>query len=279
MKRYQIPFFIAISLTIHFSALAILSSLNFKWSLPQVTSEETKPLNILDMRTVGVEEGKRDSIPLQKSVKTPQKNVIDKKLKVKDLSFNSIENEAIAEFKKTRPGKESLLKKRKKPNTNLSITNSKIKNFLTSDPYDSTPADQLARLDEADVQFDLVVPKGVPEDELNKHELVFYSFRKRTALAYVNSFQKQLNTFETQNPHLRFPLTRDPETIAGKITYDKNGDILRIETLKYTQITKLQDFFMEVLQDMSSLPNPPKEIVNDREQFVINFVLEVNSRL
>ena len=46
-----------------------------------------------------------------------------------------------------------------------------------------------------------------------------------------------------KNPHLRFPLTNNKEKIAGKITYDKNGDILKIETLKWTDIARLQDFF------------------------------------
>ena len=116
----------------------------------------------------------------------------------------------------------------------------------------------------------------MPQPVVLLHELVFYSFRKRTAIAYVNSFRKNLNIFETKNAHLQFPLTKQKETIAGKLTYDKNGDILRIETLKYTQIKKLQDFFMDVLKDMNTLPNPPKEIINSNDQFVVNFILSIN---
>lgn len=270
MKNYKLYIFAALSLIFHFSVMTVIDLIKIDIMPMNLTLEESKPLKILNIRTVGIKEGTENLIPIQRK---------KEKISAKDLSFSPIENIALEKFeKKTRPGKAALLKKQnKKLNPKLSINNTKIKNFLTDDPYNSTASSQLARLDDAEVLFDLEVPKGVPEDELNKHELVFYSFRKRTALAYVNSFQKQLNKFETSNPHLRFPLTEQSETIAGKITYDKNGDILKIETLKYTQIKKLQDFFMEVLQDMSTLPNPPKEVINERDQFVINFVLSVNS--
>ena len=126
------------------------------------------------------------------------------------------------------------------------------------------------------MNIQLEVPKGIKEDELNKHELVYYSFQKRTVMAYVNSFHKELNSFEKSNPHLRFPLTRQKQSLAGRVIYDQNGDILRIETLKYTNISKLQDFFMNVLKNMNSLPNPPKEIL-ENDQFAINFILSLNN--
>lgn len=275
MKKSKIYIFAALSLIFHFSVMTVMDFIKIEIIPLKLSFEETKPLNILDLRTVGIKKGIKDAVPLQRKAKREEKD----RISAKDLSFNPIENIPLEKFeKKTRPGKAALLKKQeKKLNPKLSINNSKIKSFLADDSYNSSSAAQLARLDDAEVLFDLEVPKGVAEDELNKHELVFYSFRKRTALAYVNSFQKQLNKFEMTNPHLRFPLTSQPETIAGKITYDRNGDILRIETLKYTQIEKLQDFFMNVLQDMSSLPNPPEEVINESDQFVINFVLSVNS--
>lgn len=151
-----------------------------------------------------------------------------------------------------------------------------IKNFLkTPSPGYLTPSQALKALADTDVDIKLEVPKGIPEDELNKHELVFYSFQKRTALAYVNAFYKELNTFERQNPHLRFPLTAKKKKLAGRIVYDKDGNIIRIKTLQWTQIRKLDSFFEEVLKNMNSLPNPPKEIL-ENDQFAVNFVLTLN---
>ena len=134
----------------------------------------------------------------------------------------------------------------------------------------------LNSLDSTDVLIDMEIPKGVKEDELNKHELVFYGFQRRTVKAYINSFRKELNTFERTNPHLRFPLTKRKQKISSRITYDSNGDILKIETVKWTDVKKLQAFFMDVLQNMTSIPNPPKQILKD-DQFVINYVFTVNN--
>ena len=151
-----------------------------------------------------------------------------------------------------------------------------IKNFLTQDSSSTIPRSVSQHLGQNQVLFDLQVPKGVPEDELNSAELVFYSFRKRTAITYINSFIKELNHFERTRPHLQFPLTKSPQLISGQITYDKNGDILKINTLRWSNITELQNFFMDVLKNMSSLPNPPKEIINENGEFVINFSLALN---
>ena len=63
-----------------------------------------------------------------------------------------------------------------------------------------------------DIKFEL--PFGVPEDELNARELVFYSFQKRTVEAYINSFIKELNDFKRKNPRTRFPLTKKKQILA-----------------------------------------------------------------
>lgn len=273
LKKRPKFLFIFASLQIHFWTIVLMSFLNLPDLAPELV--QTKPLKIQNMRTVGREDSMKKNLTY---IEVKKKTRQPKKVQLKDLSFAPLKNLSLEKFKRTRPGKESLLKRKQKVRKKkFSINNTTIKEFLQSTPKSLSSAQQLAKLDDANVVFDLEVPKGVKEDQLNKHELVFYSFRKRTAIAYVNAFQKNLNQFETKNPHLQFPLTKDSQTIAGKITYDKNGDILKIQTLKYTQIKKLQDFFMDVLQDMDSLPNPPKEVINSQDQFVINFILSINN--
>jgi hypothetical protein len=105
-------------------------------------------------------------------------------------------------------------------------------------------------LGDSDTMVKLEVPQGVKEDELNKHELVFYSFQKRTALNYVNSFYKKLNEFELQNPHLKFPLTENKQKMVGRVVYDRQGNIIKINILEWSKVEKLQDFFIEVLKEM-----------------------------
>lgn len=264
--RRSIP--IIVSLILHISVLA--PQFNSKFLDFFKSNQEEKPP--LKIRIVGEQKGVRDDlIFVEKKRKKISAKSLQQKLTVPDLSpLNNRINEMLS-AKSKRP-----LKPRKALD-NLKISNNHIKSYLkSSSPGQQSPSQLLSALDETNVLFDLQVPKGIKEDELNKHEMVFYSFRKRTALAYVNSFYKELNSFEMKNPHLRFPLTSKRQLISGKITYDKNGDILKIETKRWTDITKLQDFFMDVLKNMSSLPNPPKAIINEKDQFVINFSLTVN---
>lgn len=278
-KNYLYP--ILLSLIVNILILTVPSYLNIsgKW-MPNVSkTEKRSPLKIQNIRSIGKKSGKKDHVLLpKKKISKAQKK--RKKINTKNLQFNSLQELDFEKFKKKTVGKKarpSLFKlKRKNSGPSLSLNNEKIKNFIKSSPLNSDPLDQLKAFDDTNVFFDLQVPKGVAEDQLNKAELVFYSFRKRTAIAYVNSFRKELNSFERKNPHLNFPMTNFEETVSGTITYDKNGDILTIQSKKWTQITKLQDFFMDVLKNMSSLPNPPVELISEDEKFVINFVFTVN---
>lgn len=273
MKKRSFYLAIFISLIAHLGVIIPQFKSNF-FDFLKVAQEKSKPLKL---RIVGLEKGeKKDLVYIQpqqkKRNKVIAKNALRQQLSAPDLSALDQRINKMLKNKQTAKGL-----KPKKAIDNLRINNGKIKEYLKSNSFQSQPPRELlSALDNADVLFDLQVPKGIKEDELNKHEMVFYSFRKRTAIAYINSFYKELNNFERKNPHLRFPLTQDKKQIAGKITYDKNGDILRIETLKWTDITKLQDFFIDVLKNMSSLPNPPEAIINKKDQFVINFVLTVN---
>jgi hypothetical protein len=279
-KNYLYPLLLSLITNILILALPSYLNISGEWQSELSKTEKQRPLKIFNiMKSIGKKSGKKGHVlsPKKKTVKTQKKR---KKLNTKNLQFNSLQELDLDKFKNktlTKKVSPSLFKLKKKGSgPALSLNNEKIKNFIKSSPLNSDPLDQLKAFDDTDVFFDLQVPKGVAEDQLNKAELVFYSFRKRTALAYVNSFRKELNSFERKNPHLTFPMTNFEETISGTITYDKNGDILTIQSRKWTQISKLQEFFMDVLKNMSSLPNPPVELISGDEKFVINFVFTVN---
>ena len=231
----------------------------------------SQKFKIHQIKNIGEQDKKKDYIQLAKK---PQRKSISKK----SLAFNPMKNDLIKKQESKKETISSLLKtsEKSKIQFNPKANTLDLKSFLKSNPNQLSAMGQLKKLDDTDALFNFEVPKGVKEDELNKQELVFYSFRKRAAVAYMNSFIKELNQFERQNPHLRFPLTKKLEEIAGRITYDENGDILKIETLKWSKIDKLQDFFLEVLNNMSSLPNPPDALINEQRQFVVNFILTVN---
>lgn len=247
-----------ISITLHSLILLSHFKINDKVSL------EHHQFRIKNIRKIGEKVGSSENLLyLKKKKPTPKKTP-----KLENLAFTDLPIPS----DKVEKSKSKLIR-------TLDLNNSKVKDFLKSTPRGHlSPSQALQALNDTNVDIKLEVPKGIQEDELNKHEMVFYSFQKRTVLAYVNSFQKELNNFERKNPQLRFPLTSEKQKLSGRVVYDKNGDILRIETLKWSQIKKLQDMFMKVLNNMSSLPNPPKEIIDeDKEQFAINFVLTLNN--
>ncbi len=119
-------------------------------------------------------------------------------------------------------------------------------------------------------------PEGVSEDELNSVEKIFYSFQKRTFTTYVQSFlstyqQKVINT-----PQLRNALSTEKHLLTGKIDFDKEGNIMRIKILRSSQSDEVHELFEETLKGINSLPNPPKDLVEKREQFTIYYQLHIN---
>jgi hypothetical protein len=250
----------SVSLFMH-TLLLIFSPWAKDFSLP--SSEEKHQFKI---RQVGVANAEREDIifvPIEnrnKQSNTPQML----QFKKIGIPFDVISTKQAAIETKTKRKKIKAIK----------LNQGDVEKILKS-ARTSLPSQAQKALDQSDIAIKMEVPKGIPQDELNKYEQVFYSFQKRTVLAYINSFMHELNDFELQNPHLDFPIVQDPEQVAGKITYDHNGDILKIDTLKWSDEKKLQDFFMNVLKNMNSLPNPPKELLN-KGTFAINFVLSLN---
>jgi hypothetical protein len=254
MKNKYILFSIFSSFLIHTVLFVQANKLKFDLSF---SKEKDHRINLKSIRKVGVKEG-RESL-----------NILSKKKKVSLSDLRAQAPVAIAREKIPQPVKPAIKK--------LALTNDDILTTLKKPSKQIASATKvLQSINDTDVLIDLEVPKGVPEDELNKHELVFYSFQKRTIHAYINSFRKELQNFERKNPHLNFPVTRKQQEIQSRVTYDENGDILKIETVRWTDEPKLQEFFMEVVKNMTSLPNPPEQII-DGDKFVINYVFSVNN--
>lgn len=260
------------SLIIH--ALVVLySNPKLKELNLQTFKDQTKPLKIHSIRQVG-EEKARD---IKTSYIEQKKQKIGKKLQAKQLA-PQFSNNSPAKKQKTQKEKQTPLNKlalRPKAIEALKLNKKSIANFLQATPNATSSQQYLEALGDTDSIVRLEVPKGVKESELNKHELVFYSFQKRTAITYINSFYKKLNEFKMKNPHLHFPMTEKKENMVGRVIYDKDGNIVKINMMKWTKVNKLQDFFMDVLQEMTALPNPPKAILKDG-QFTVFFALTVN---
>jgi len=119
-------------------------------------------------------------------------------------------------------------------------------------------------------------PEGIPEDELNSVEKIFYSFQKRTFIGYVNSFMSSYQDTLNRHPQVQNALRSERHLLTGRVTFDKEGNIVRIKILRSSQNDDVHRLFEDTLRNIRSLPNPPKAIIEDKDQFNIYYQLKIN---
>lgn len=271
-----------------------------------VRPEPKKPLiikSIEDIRTVGSRESKiKNSAYLSKSdlssntvaknkagrvsqtqnaKPSPQKHP----LSLSDLSMAKAANQAseMAQAPKAqRPGlRPEVQPEKNKAISAISLKGSQIRDFMKGSAVASSAAElsgdpRVRSLNNSDILVNLEVPEGVDPDELNKYELMFYGFQRRTAINYVNAFYKNLDKFQRENPHVQFPMTETKQIMTGRLTYDEKGNIKQIKMIRWTNVDRLQNFFEDVLKDMDTLHNPPKPLWSKTGEFSIFFSLVIN---
>lgn len=236
-------------------ALLFLNSKNN----PTIPQDERTPLKI---KTVGTETSLKEYFYTEGN----------KSLDLKDLNIKPNHLKPLENLRAQDENIKNYLKK-ETPKGNAPKIAKTITPFTKEIP---APRESMSKYKTSDVGVNLELPKGVKLDELNEEELMFYSFQKRTAMKYISSFFSKLQEFERQNPHLEFPLTKSKTRMSGKIIYDKNGNIVRIKILEWTKPQRLQDFFVDVLKDLDSLPNPPKLLIDENDEFAIVYSLLIN---
>ena len=159
----------------------------------------------------------------------------------------------------------------------IKLRGSQISQFSNASDAAAISGDpRAASLSNSDIMVKLEVPEGVSEKELNEYELMFYGFQRRTAIGYINAFYKNLDKFERENPHKQFPLTEDKQIMTGRMTFDHKGNVKQIKMVRWTNVERLQDFFVDVLKDMDTLHNPPKLLWERDKEFTVFFSLVIN---
>lgn len=256
------------------------------------SENELKPLKIRDIRTVGSRESKNQTSTYVSKTPNLSKNITSQRY-APDLNNSKtdvmVKEKKPLSFKDLSPAKQiSQTQPQIRPGTRPQVTNSRkaisairlkgdqIKQFAASNAATLSGDPRAAGLTNSDILVNLEVPEGVNPDELNDYELMFYSFQRRTAINYINSFYKNLNKFERENPHLSFPMTGDKQVMTGRLTYDEKGNLKQIKMIRWSNVDKLQDFFVNVLKDMDTLHNPPQALWKQDGEFSIFFSLVIN---
>ena len=125
--------------------------------------------------------------------------------------------------------------------------------------------------------FDLniILPEGIKEDQLNRFEEMFYSFRKRVAEQYINQILLLSATTGNRYPRTSFPWTNKTQMLRAKLTFDSKGNLQRVEHLQKSDSKILQEYFQDVMNTMERIPNPPRDIINQEENFELVFGLNI----
>jgi hypothetical protein len=129
-------------------------------------------------------------------------------------------------------------------------------------------------MEKSDLNIKFAPPDGVPEDELNSLEKKFFSFQKRTYTSYINNFINQFNQLSVTKPNLKNNLLGYQQHLSARATFDKNGDIVSIKVLRWSDFNDVQLLFENTIEAIHSLPNPPVEMLDKNDEFSIYFTIQ-----
>lgn len=205
--------------------------------------------------------------PSGKNVKTP--------VSLSDLSLEQVNQPNPKKIQ--RPGsRPEVAVKPIKAMKGMSLKSQEFKNFSQSFPSGGLAISDMIsgaqKINDAVVSIE--VPDGVEPDELNKYELMFYGFQKRTAINYVNSILKNLNKFQKKHPHYKLPSSARI-LMTARVTYDTEGNVMQIKMVRWTHVNEIQDLFENVVKDIDQLHNPPKALWEKQGQFSLYYTLEI----
>jgi hypothetical protein len=274
---------IALVLGLHASLLFFknidTTSLAQKLAQFSKTQSQDNSMKVKYLRTVGVKNGNKDNSTYLRKDSGKTKSIAQD-----PFSIAKTFKPSPKDFTPPRKAKDLFkelnanLKQTTKQDLNkISQTEKAIpKAFLPSDAVQLSGQTKHHSLSNSDVLVNLEVPEGVNLDELNEKELKFYGFQRRMANNYVNSFYTKLSDFTRKNPHLNFPMTNEKQVLTGRVTFDSAGNIMQIKMIRWTNIETLQNFFVEVLEEIRSLPNPPEILWSKTGEFNVFYSLVIN---
>ena len=221
------------------------SKFNYKIKLSEVDKSDKKVF-IVKVREVG-----------RKNAKDPRDTI-----KLKDLSVQSIDD-LLTRKSPIRKNKITKIKQRKTAIKNIEFKADEIQSIAGED------SDLILN---SGIKFES--KKGVPVDELNTQELVYYAFKNRTAIQYKNSVVKNLNILKRDNPSLFRRIKDSIHDMSGKISYDREGNVVNIKITQWSDSNEVQDFFVNALKDIRAIPNPPEGLL-DEEGFRATYHLKL----
>lgn len=134
-------------------------------------------------------------------------------------------------------------------------------------------------LNNLNYNLQFIPPKGIPEDELNDFEKVFYAFYKRVATQYINSIQSTYLTLQADKPYMENRIRQHkPVIMTAFIQYDSDGNAEVIKIIKSSEDNEVHQMFETALKRMNKIPNIAKELINEDGKYQTFFQLSINEQ-
>lgn len=243
---------------------------------------------IRQIRQVGVRGGHKDgfSAPLPKG--NPEKEQQEEKsspaekqpgpagLSLQDLSANQNPPPQQAERKQdqTKQNNEGLsLRNSPQARERIARQQQMIQGDVLSEIGRSSRAQQVIQNTGFNLQFE--PPEGIPADELNSVEKIFYSFQRRTFTSYVTTFISNYYEMSHQSSQLKRILQNESHDLTGRVEFNREGQVNSIRIIKGSPRQNVYDLFEKTLKDLK-LPNPPKDLLREDGNLVIYYRLKIN---
>lgn len=273
-----------ISLWFQFKGLNFLPS--FSSPKKQIEVSQVNREFLQKLKTVGIKNGSKDfQMPVNSpsAIKLPSPATQRVNLSPEALAMNLSKEQLKNIGKSSKRVQESTAdgisfksseKEREKMHREREL-NSMLKREMLK--QNIAPSDQ-GLIRNTDINMHFQPPEGVDESELNSMEKKFYSFRKRSYEAYINSFLSTYHSAVNQRPYLHQVFNSSNEYITGKVTFDLEGNLISIKIIQPAHNDEIQKIFEKTLENIKSLKNPPQEFVERENEFSVYYSLKINNQ-
>ncbi len=128
----------------------------------------------------------------------------------------------------------------------------------------------------AGYQTGFQLPKSIPASASEQVKAKLNQFYKRVRTRFINSCLSTLIKHTNSQPNQPLPVDQRDDLITLKVTYDYAGNLTRVLTIEAGKRKLHRNFFNKAIHDIKSIPNPPKLLLNERNEFEIFYTLRIN---
>ena len=167
-------------------------------------------------------------------------------------------------------------KEKKKAQTSFYQNNKSIEKSPKWTPQNFQPTFSNSSPNGLSSKLEFETPRPFSKDEKSKLESELLSFYSRITNRISNSLSENYFDIKRINPLSRLPVNERKDLVSLRLTYDKDGNLMRVQTLKSAGVKIHNYFFHKSLGDVDFIPNPPERLLNKNKEFSMISTLFIN---